>query len=168
MLKIIYTFFMGILLATFVGVGITAFYSAPEYPDCQQYITTPFASPGGPSSSESGITPVSGTEVKTSDECRAAQDAYNDASKVHSRNASTVALAAAILFLVIGLVFAKPLDLLADGFLLGGVFTLLYAVANGFMTDDYKYQFIIVTVGLIIALVLGYIKFVRSAEKKRS
>jgi hypothetical protein len=52
----------------------------------------------------------------------------------------------------------------ADGLLLGGVFTLAYAVGRGFMADD-KFRFVAVSVSLVIALVTGYLKFVRPLEK---
>jgi hypothetical protein len=54
--------------------------------------------------------------------------------------------------------------MIADGILLGGVFTTIYGIIRGLMSEDTKFRFIIVTVGLIIALVLGYIKFIKNKE----
>ena len=66
-----------------------------------------------------------------------------------------------ILFLMVGLVFAKQLSLIADGLVVGGVFTLLYSVARSFNGNDDLYRFLAVSVGLIVALTSGYIKFIR-------
>jgi len=63
--------------------------------------------------------------------------------------------------LVLSLTVLHKIEILTDGFLLGGLLTLLYAIVRGFGSDDNKFRFLMVTVGLIVALILGYIKFIR-------
>jgi hypothetical protein len=48
---------------------------------------------------------------------------------------------------------------------MGGVFTLLYGIVRGFMSENDKYRFLVVTIGLIIAIVLGYIRFIKPEKK---
>lgn len=153
MLKTVYTFFMGLLLAVFVGVGIAAFYAAPTYPDCWgKAFSTPATS--GPAKTDTDI------EAANAD-CQKQQDTYEVARQTYSRNVSVVALGSAILLLIIGLSLAVQLGILADGFLLGGLFTLLYSVGIGFESQDFKYRFIVVSIGVLVAFALGYLKFVR-------
>lgn len=153
MLKVIYTFFTGVLLAVFVGVGISAFYPSPTYPDCR-----PIA-----------VAPTAGSETSTATvdaDCERQQDEYDQARQQHARFASLVSLVAALVFLAIGLLFAQSLGVLADGFVLGGVFTLLYSVAAGFDGEDFKFRFLIVSVGVVVALLLGYLKFVKPERSR--
>jgi apolipoprotein N-acyltransferase len=49
--------------------------------------------------------------------------------------------------------------------ILVGVFTLLYSVIRGFGTEDNMFRFIIVAIGFVISLVLGYIKFIQPSQK---
>ena len=66
-----------------------------------------------------------------------------------------------------GLLFSKHLLVIADGAMIGGIFTLLYSIIRGFQADDAQFRFVLVTVGLIIALVLGYLKFIRPDGKRK-
>jgi hypothetical protein len=54
--------------------------------------------------------------------------------------------------------------MIADGILLGGVFTTMYSIIRGLMSEDSQFRFLIVVIGLGIALALGYIKFIRPRE----
>ena len=49
--------------------------------------------------------------------------------------------------------------------LFGGLLTLGYGIIRGFMSNESKYQFIVVTVGLIITFILGYLKFLKPNRK---
>jgi hypothetical protein len=49
--------------------------------------------------------------------------------------------------------------------LLGGIFTLLYGIGRGMVTDNNRYRFLVAAVGLAITLGLGYIKFTRRELK---
>jgi hypothetical protein len=62
----------------------------------------------------------------------------------------------------VALTAATKLSVIADGLLLGGLFTLLYSLGLGLSTDDTSYRFIIITIGLAAALFIGYWKFLRA------
>jgi len=81
--------------------------------------------------------------------------------KLYSRNVSIISLAASLLILAIGLVVLYKTTIISDGMVLGGVLTLLYSIVRGFGAEDSLFRFFVVTVGLIVALILGYIKFVK-------
>lgn len=155
-LEIIYTFFIGILVTVFVGVGIDTFYKAPEPPET-------------PTALKLYRQPVEvGTETTMSAELEREQiaydrdfEAYQKEEQNYNKNVSIIALIAAIIVLVISLMLFKQLLIISDGLLLGGVFTLLYSVVRVFASGDDTVRFVVVTVGLIVALGLGYKKFIK-------
>lgn len=151
MLKVVYAFFVGLLLAIFVGVGISTFYTAPQPPREPIY--------GRPAAQTDA-------EIdKAQQEAVAAQEEYSKQVSTYNRNVSIIALVAAVVFVAAGLMLASRINILSDGLLLGGVFTLIYSLGRGFMTDENTYRFMIVTAGLVVALVLGYIKFIKPEQK---
>lgn len=159
-LKLIYTIFIGIFLAMFVGVGIAAFYPGPHYPE--QPVVLKYCSPD--------ITKDAAkyAEFKTqADKFDLEEKSYMAQEKLYSRNVSIIAVIAAIIIVIASLTLFKTILVIADGLLLGGVLTLLYSVIRGFGTDDNMYRFVVVSIGLIISLVLGYIKFIKPVKKPR-
>jgi len=156
-LQIVYTFFLGLLLAIFVGVGISTFYPSPKMPDYPIELQTYDKEP----------TPAQ--TQKQRDYERQSEQHFKE-TKTYSRNVSIIALVAAVVFLVISLVYEKKIRIIADGVLLGGLFTLLYSIGRGFASEDTKYTFVTVTVGLVVALYLGYHRFIRTqaSAKKRN
>lgn len=162
MLKFVYSFFLGLLLVVFVGMGIASFYPAPKAPE---YPTTLNTEP-------------SKTDVEFSAEQKQAQKdydksytVYNKKSQHYSRNVSIIALVAAVILLVVSLAVHAKASILADGLLLGGTFTLLYSIGRSFAGEDPKYSFAVATAGIAITMVVGYLKFIKpgsvSAGKKK-
>ena len=157
-IKIVYTLFLALLVALFVGLGIDAFYpgpASPEYPVELNKI--------GPVEEETA------EEKRIQEEIRGEYDQkqkeYQKQEKTYNRNVSILSLGIAILILILSLAFLGKIKMMADGILLGGVFTTAYSIIRGLMSDDSRFRFAIVTAGLLIALVLGYIKFIRPKEK---
>lgn len=158
-LEIIYTFFVGILVAVFVGVGIAAFYpepKEPEYPAMLKVYNAPIES--GKASTTSAELLVE--QKKYDNEMKAFQNEFS----IYNRNVSIIALISAIILLTISITFFKNLLVIADGLLLGGVITLLYSVARIFGSGDDKLRFLVVSVGLAFALILGYKKFIGQSK----
>jgi len=150
MIKPFYTLFLALLIALFIGLGIDTFYPGPKAP---QY-------------------PIELDEVKVGceetleqqtlrKEFNQAQSQFIEEFKPYTRNVSIISLIASIIILVLSLTFLAKIKMIADGILLGGVFVTTYGIIRGFMSDSSKFRFLIITIGLIIALVLGYIKFIR-------
>ncbi len=150
MIQTTYAVFLGILLALFVGVGIAAFYSqpaGPEYPQEQiGYVN------------KDGLNEQ---QQKIENEFNIKQKAWEEEMKPYNRNVSVVALASAVVFVCIGLIFDKKIRVLADGAMLGGIFTLIYSLGRGFAAEDSKYSFVMVSVSLAIVIALGYLRFIR-------
>ena len=157
-LKLIYTFLIGIFLAVFVGVGIAAFYPGPKFPE--QPVILKYCSP------EMIKDATQYAEFKTqAEKFDQTEKDFQVKSQIYNRNVSTIALAASILIVIASLTLFRTILLIADGLLLGGVLTLIYSVMRGFGAEDNIFRFVVVSVGLFISLFLGYIKFIKPVKK---
>jgi hypothetical protein len=161
MIRIIYAFFLGLLLVLFIGMGIQAFYPAPKYPE-------PISSFSSRLEPQPDVTAPT-TETQAEKEKREAYDQavkeYQTKNNKYNRDVSIIVLGFALILLVTSLLLVQKINVIADGLLLGGIFNLLYSIGRGFATDDQKYQFFIISFGLIIAFILGYFKFIRPAAQ---
>lgn len=152
-LRVVYTFFLGIFLAVFVGVGIAAFYPAPKYPEMPsmlRYCSVDLKDAEGCADYK-----------RQSEEFDRLEKEYRIAEQNYSRNVSTIAVVGAVIMVVTSLTLFRTILLIADGILLGGVLTLLYGTIRGFGAENMKFLFLVVTVGLIISLLLGYLKLIK-------
>lgn len=162
-LKVIYTIFIGILIAIFVGVGISAYYPSPQEPDYPSTLKV-YNLPTSPECDDR----ISLDLVKQQRDYDLALQKYEKKMQLYNRNISIVSLIFAVLILSISLLFYQRLLILADGLLLGGVVTLLYSIARVFGSGDDRLRFYIVGIGLLISIILGYLKFIRVSNKKSS
>lgn len=150
MIRYIYTFFVGLILAIFIGLGVAVFYEAPKAPESPNFYG-------------SELTVREKEQQKAFD---VEQRAWEKERQEYNRNASIIVLSCAIVILIISLLFSEKLGVIADGLLLGGIFTLLYGIGLGMATDNNQYRFAVAAVGLAITLVLGYVKFSRHQIEK--
>jgi len=152
-IKSIYTLFLALLIALFVGLGIDSFYQGPirpEYP-----VELNFA--------KQNLEPTV-EQQNIEKEYYEKQKEYDALSKIYNRNVSIIIIIASVIILIVSLTFMAKIKMIADGILLGGVFITAYAIIRGFMSDSSSFRFLVVTIGLIIALVLGYIKFIKPVK----
>jgi len=154
LIKFIYTLFLALLISLFVGLGIDTFYPGPKAPNYP--IELDQVKQGCQETLEQQ------TLRKKFD---LAQQKFMEESKPYNRNVSIISLAAAIIILALSLTLLAKIKMIADGILLGGVFATIYSIMRGLMSENSQYRFLVVTVGLIIALMLGYLKFIRPKEK---
>ena len=154
-LTIVYTFFLGLIVALFVGLGISTFYPGPKMPDFPDQVYT------------HADKEPSAAQIKAQEDYNTQFKQYNQDSQVYSRNVSMITLVSAVLVLVLSFIFERRNQVIANGLLLGGVFTLLYSITRGFVSEDTKYTFVAVTVGLLVALYLGYRRFSEASNSKK-
>lgn len=152
-LRFAYTVFIGVLLATFVGVGIAAFYSGPKPPEYP--VSLKFSPPV-----EKDSTP-SAQFIKDQEAQDQKHKEFEVQNKQYSRNVSMMALGFALLILALSLTVFKNVTVFADSFLLGGVLLLLYSIVRGFGAEDNIYRLIVTGIGLAVALGLGYLKMIK-------
>lgn len=157
-LRLVYTIFIGILFATFVGVGIAAFYPeerSPEYPIVSTKTLYPDERPTATESAE---------QRRIDGEFQKKNKEYMERSRIYNRNVSVISLVVSVFIVVVSLVFVRQFMLISDGLLLGGLVTLVYSIVRGFGAQDNIFRFVVVSVGLLLSLVVGYAKF--SSKKK--
>lgn len=146
-LQIVYTFFVGVLIAIFVGVGINTFYAPPKAPEF-------------PMELNNYGKVLSPEQAERQREFDSRNLEYQNKMKPYNRNVSIMTMGAAVALLAISILFEKRIKVIADGIMLGGLFTLFYSIGRGFASEDSKYMFIMVSVGLLLVLFLGYHRFV--------
>lgn len=153
MIKYIYSVFLGLLLAIFIGVGISVFYQPPAEPKYPNELN--YSQQKEPTTDQREAEKVYGLKMEV----------WNKQMEPYHRNVSIIALIAAVILIGIGMLMGDKLRILADGVMLGGVFTLVYSLIQGFMSNNTKYSFMVVTVALIAVITLGYLKLIKPHEK---
>jgi len=146
-LKIIFTLFIGVMVALFVGLGIEAFYPSPVYPDVmwQENMTD-----------------------KQTAAIQAAEAAYQEAVRVRNQIVSIVVTAIAVIIMVASMFLEKRNLTLTNGLLLGGLFSLIYGSTVGFSAGSAMVTFITVGVGLAAVIVVGVRRFSPSREARET
>lgn len=162
-LRMIFSFFLGLMLVAFAGVGVYTFYPPPgddfntqirELSRSEELIRD--------SRPADQLTEDDREQIRALTEERfALQDARREAERPWGRNTSIILMITATLAMAVSLVRATQLQVISNGLLLGGVFTMLYGVGWIIATDVSKARFVVMTIALAITLVLGYLRFVR-------
>ncbi|MDD3156130.1 MAG: hypothetical protein PHP14_01610 [Candidatus Pacebacteria bacterium] len=153
-IKSIYNIFLALLIALFVGFGIDSFYISPKYPEY----------PNKPISFESEKEEDIQKQMEINQEFEEKSKEYREELKQYNKNVSIIVIGISIVILVLSLTLLSKIHIIANGVLLGGVFTTVYGLIRGIMSDSSVFRFIIITIGLVITLVIGYIKFIKSRK----
>lgn len=162
-LQLIFSFFLGILLVVFVGVGVWTFYpepyrsTAPEQKELDRLYRE--------------LSDIEGKEAPTPSEraeierLRTRMDEINQAmQKQRDRwavNTSIILLGFATLLMAISLLLPEHMKVFSNGILLGGVFTVLYGTGWSFAGQEARARFYVVLAALVLSLAFGYLRFIR-------
>lgn len=122
-LQTIYSFFLGLAVVAFFGVGLATFHPSPHQPDNMDW------------------------------------EKYQPLYEQWMIYTSGALLGFAILVLVIALFWAEKITVLANGLLLGGLFTLFYAVILTLDSGRSVFRFVMVALALVVALAVGWYRF---------
>jgi hypothetical protein len=162
-LRTIFSFFLGLMLAAFLGVGVYTFHPPPEeqsearirdFNRREQAIRNSRQPNELTAAEREQIQEI----VRQRDKLRAATE---EAQKPWGQSTSVVLIALATLAMAVSLVRADHLPVISNGLLLGGIFTMLYGVGWIIATGTSMARFAVMTVALAITLALGYVRFVR-------
>jgi hypothetical protein len=162
-LQTIFSIFLGLMVAAFVGVGVYTFYPPPqqafgrqieELNRGEQAIRNRRA--------PEDLTAADREQIQSlADERNSLIDASNLGRQAWGRTTSIVLIVFATLAMAVSLVRADQLPVISNGLLLGGVFTMVYGVGWIVATDTSVARFFVMTAALAITLGLGYVRFVR-------
>lgn len=148
--RIIFVVFVGLMVAFFVGFGIDAFYPEPVYPQAIQDMWT-----------------MLGSKTPTAEEqaaINALEQAFQLQQQTHNRIVSIVVTIAAVIFLALSVLLEDKNRVMANGIMLGGLFSLLYGAARGLGSQDSMVTFITVGVGLAAVVLIGLRRFSHARE----
>lgn len=161
-LHTIFSFFLGLMVTAFVGVGVYTFHPPAKEPQRQMQEL---------SRREQAIrTSKPPTELTAEDRAQIQElvnqrnqidDASETAREAWGRSTSIILIALATLAMAVSLIRADQLPVISNGLLLGGVFTMVYGVGWIVATDTSVARFVVMTVAFVITLALGYVRFVR-------
>ncbi len=167
-LQTIFSFFLGLMLTAFIGVGVYTFHPPPQdeiYKQIEalhrQEQAIRNTSPKG-ELDEKELARIQ----EITDERNALSDAARDARDGWFRSTSIIVIIFATVVMAISLVRADQLQVISNGFLLGGVLTMVYGVGWSIATGISMARFVVISFSLAITLGLGYIRFVRGRASR--
>jgi FtsH-binding integral membrane protein len=154
--------FLALMLTSFVGVGVYTFHPPPDQFDSQIRDLTRREQEIRNSRPPNELTAGDRDQIQQINRQRnELTDAAADAQKPWGLSTSVILIVFATLAMAVSLVRADQLPVISNGLLLGGFFTMLYGVGWIIATDTSITRFLVMTVALVIALGLGYVRFVR-------
>jgi len=164
-LRTIFSFFLGLMLVAFAGVGVYTFYPPPDEFNTQIRELNRREEMIRDSRPADQLTEEDRAQIREVNQERyALQDARREAERPWGRTTSIILMVTATLAMAVSLIRAGELPVISNGLLLGGVFTMLYGVGWIIATDVSKARFVVMAVALVITLGLGYLRFVRGGR----
>lgn len=160
-LGVIFSFFLGLMVTAFFGVGVFTFYPYPEVYQTEIDESFRLEREIRDNKAWDELTPDEREQLnQLADERREYYHAQATARGTWSRNTSIILIALATLTMAAALTLSQALLVVSNGLLLGGLFTMLYGVGWILFTDTSFARFGVITVALISTLILGYVRFV--------
>lgn len=162
-LQTIFSFFLGLMVTAFAGVGVYTFHPPPQEPMLRQIqildreeVTVRDSRP------PEQLTADDRARIEELNVARnELRDAAREAQQGWGRSTSIILIIFATLVMAVSLVRADQLPVLGNGILLGGLFTMVYGIGWIIATDTSIVRFVVMTVAFGITLALGYVRFVR-------
>lgn len=87
-----------------------------------------------------------------------------DAWTTSQLTTSVILLVCATLIMVVSLLLPEVQAVLSNGVLMGGVFTMIYAVGMAVFSNQNVTRFIVAAIALAVTVAVGYFKFVRRRQ----
>jgi uncharacterized protein HemX len=165
-LQTIFSFFLGLMVTAFIGVGVYTFYPPPEerFQDELQTLYRQQEDIQGFKDQAQLTAAERARLTEITEKIRKIEDQQAASREVWGRNTSIVLIAFATIVMSVSLIRADQLRVISNGLLLGGLFTMLYGTGWVIATGTSQARFWVMTFALVITLGLGYLKFVRSRE----
>lgn len=167
----IFSFFLGLMVVAFVGVGVNTFYPNPSKrhePEmrrlsrAQEDIETTRGKDGQLTADQQQRLAALRTES------RVIEDLLQDQMKVWARNTSIVIILFATVVMALSLVRSDQLKVVSNGLLLGGLFSMVYGTGWIIASERSTTRFVVMVFALLVTLTLGYLKFVSVRGRKAS
>ena len=159
-LQVIFSFFLGLMVLAFIGIGVNTFYPSQDQ-ERQDKIQKLYQK----TEYQKDPTTLTPEQQKERDKVQAEIDKLEKenraASAVWSRNTSIVLILFATAVMATSLIRSDQLRVISNGLLLGGIFTMLYGTGWAVASGESLVRFAVIVFALAMTLGLGYFKFVR-------
>jgi len=140
-LRVVYVLAIAGLLIALVIAGVEAFYPGPQYPDCYELL--------GPQPA------YNSTEYEEwEQECTQLWEEHQQEAARRDRNIFFVVLPLGVVFAVVGTFVRRRLDIFGAGLILGGMGTMIFALAPYDLNNILR--FIGIAVALAVLVFVGY------------
>jgi hypothetical protein len=161
-LRVIFSFFLGLMLTALIGVGVYTFHQPPEQLDSEVRELKRREQAIRNSGPENRLTTADRDQIQEiMSQRNELVDAAEQARKKWALSASIILIVFATLAMAVSLVRTARAGVISNGLLLGGVFAMLYGVGWISTADTSITRFVVMTAAFLIALGLGYARFVR-------
>jgi hypothetical protein len=163
-LQTIFGFFLGLMVTSFIGVGVYTFFPSPQGPFRDQQVRLNRQEQAIRNSKPANaLTPEDRARIQQlQDDLAKVEDASRAASEAWGRRTSIILIVLATVAMAASLIRGLQLPVISSGLLLGGVFAMVYGVGWIIVSDQSRTRFFVMTAALAITLGLGYARFVRS------
>jgi hypothetical protein len=165
-LQTIFSFFLGLMVVAFIGVGVNTFYPSPadQYMKPMRDLSQKQEAAGRQAAPGN----YSAAQQARMDSLTAAQNALNERQQAEikdwARGTSIILVIFSTLVLIVSLVQSERLRVISNGLLLGGLFTMVYGVGWVIFSGNSVARFWVIFFALVVAIGLGYAKFVRGRK----
>lgn len=126
-LQTIFAIFLGLVLVSFVWIGLLTFYPEPDW-----------------------------------------QRGGDDAQETWRLTFGILLLVIASAVSAVSLALPRRVEVIANGLLLGGVFTMISSVGMAFSMQSSVWRFAVVTAALLLTIAVGYLRFGRRPIRKQT
>jgi hypothetical protein len=163
-LQTIFSFFLGLMVVAFIGVGVNTFYPSPAE-HLQPQLQALFDQQNVLQAGGKTLTPAEQTQAEAlQKQINELQSQQQVAEKSWGLNTSIILVVFATLVMGVSLIRAEQLRVLSNGLLLGGLFTMIYGLGWTIASSTSNTRFFVVLFALAVTIGLGYLKFVRLRE----
>ena len=169
-LQLIFALFLGLMVTAFVGVGVFTFYPdrLGSYEDEIRILwdTHQLILEGR---GVEGLTQAEEAEVAgLKEQIRDAEKELEGLRQAWARTTSIILVVLATLVMGVSLIRTDRLQLISNGLLLGGVFTMLYGTGWILASGESQARFWVMAFALLITLSLGYVRFGRKSATEQA
>lgn len=162
-LQVIYSFFLGLMVLAFIGIGVYTIYPAPSsrYQEQIQSLQNQMNE-----KSAGTVAPAKQAELSS---IQRKLDALYKKQEVEqkrwARNTSVIVILLATAVMAVSLVRSEQLRIVSNGLLMGGLFTMVYGAGLVIYSGDSLARFLVISFAFAITLGLGYVKFSRGRHE---
>lgn len=168
-LQLIFSIFLGALLVVVIGVGVWTFYPQPYGPSSPEEMKLQELYRQQEQINMKGNGSPSAVDLARSKRIQEQIDDLNKTMQVErdkwAVNTSIILLVFATALMAISLFLPDHMRVFSNGILLGGLFTIVYGTGWSFAGGDSRARFFVVLVALILAVVFGYLRFIRGRRE---